>query len=186
MKLPSRAWQDTYSWGNSDTFCISEAAWRFFFDFALRGWLVNSGSLFCLIGSNYVFSLSVTNSLYWFCPTLSNVVTVSTTGGNIMSWVSRTSSSLVDYRKGFPIFVIIVDSVLLYNFLNAFCTPVLCSWWRQSGFLPLSPFVTSNEHSNSFTSIVTPGPDTIYLSSCDEFSVCPIAPPSLLTSLLIF
>ena len=51
--------------------------------------MLNSGSLFCLIGSNRDFdlasSLSVTNSRYWCCPTLSNVLTVSTTEGNIMS-----------------------------------------------------------------------------------------------------
>ena len=45
--------------------------------------LLKSGSLFCLNGSNRDFdlpsSLSVTNSRYWFCPTLSNVLTVSTT-----------------------------------------------------------------------------------------------------------
>ena len=98
---------------------VKQHAWCFSFDFDFSGWLLDSGSLFCLIGSN---SLSVTNSRYRFFPTLSDVLTVSTTEGNIMSWVSRTSRSLVDSWKGFPISVIVVDSDFTC-FSNAFCTP---------------------------------------------------------------
>ena len=152
-KLPSGTWQYTYSRENNDTFRFSEATWRCSFDFDFREWLLN----ICLIGSNrdldLAFSLSVTNSRYLFCSTLSDGLTVSTTDSNIMTWVSRTSRSLVDSPEGFPIFVIAVDSGFTC-FLNAFCTPFICLWWRQSGFLPWSLFVTSNEHLNSLKSLL--------------------------------
>ena len=151
-----------------------------------QGMTAEQWGLGLVFGSNRDFelasSLCVTNSQYRFCPTLPDVLNISTIEGNIMSWVSKTSRSLVDSWEGFPISVIVVDSDFTC-FSNAFCTPFLCSWWQRSGFLPQSPFVTSNEHSNSFTSLATSGPDTIHLRICEVFSVSP-APPSPLTSLL--
>ena len=115
-KLPSRTWQAMYKRAKREQSLFIEAAWILDLDKVLLLFLRKRCRLFCLIGSNtdllLFFRRSSTNAWYWSWPHFSIICSDLKTSRLATSLLSRTRSSSVPSKNGFPISSITFTSSL--------------------------------------------------------------------------
>ncbi len=139
-RSPSLVWHAIYSLENSSESFLAKARSCLLLTIVLV-LVENNWSLLRLIGSFSDFDLSTkcsfTNRWYWFLPISLILRTVSTAAECKISFVSKTSKSVLSSSKGFPSSSMTVVRART-SLINFFCVLLFCSWWWVLSFVLLN------------------------------------------------